>query len=265
MRFGCCFSLLDDDILLLGQAGADYAETAFSALAELTPEQAWERSRRLEAAGISVPVMNVMFPGGLPLTGDQVNYQKIDEYLDRTLEKAALFGVKKVVFGSGAARRVPEGFSREKAFEQLVTLCRDHISPAFEQRDMVCCIEPLQQGECNIVNTCSEGFRLAKAADRPGIRLLVDLYHFDLEREKLSSLGDYKGFLCHAHIASAKNSREIPQDGDGENYRAFFRALRQAGYDGEVSLEGTISGGLPEIAASISYLKSQASEPESLL
>lgn len=256
MRFGCCFSLLDDDILLLPQAGAEYVETAFSDLEALTPQQCWERSRILAASGVSVKVMNVMFPGSLRLTGEQVDYDKIDRYLEQGLEKAKLFGVEKVVFGSGAARMVPTGFSHEEAFSQLIRLCRSHIAPAFRQRDMICCIEPLNRGECNIINSCAQGFRLAEAVGEPSIRLLVDLYHFDLEKEPLASLTEYGNYLAHAHIASAKNNRLIPQDGDGEDYPTFFRALQSAGYTGEISLEGHMSGGIRQIAASLAYLKS---------
>lgn len=256
MRFGCCVSLLDDTVLRLPQAGADYAETGFSTLRDLSLAQCRERAQALEEAGVPVPVMNLLFPGDLALTGSRADLPAVEDYLDQGLEKAALFGVKKLVFGSGGARRVPEGFPKEAAWEQLLTLCREVIAPRMERRGMVCCIEPLNQGECNILNTCAEGFRLAREADRPGVRLLVDLYHFDLEGEPRSSLEQYRGYLCHAHIASAKNGRLIPLPGDGEDYREFFRHLAAAGYQGEVSLEGNMPGGLEQIKASLTYLRS---------
>lgn len=256
MRFGCCVSLLDDTILRLPQAGADYAETGFSTLRDLSLAQCRERAQALEEAGVPVPVMNLLFPGDLTLTGPGVDLPAVEDYLDQGLEKAALFGVKKLVFGSGGARRVPDGFPKEAAWEQLLALCREVIAPRMERRGMVCCIEPLNQGECNILNTCTEGFRLARAVDRPGVRLLVDLYHFDLEGEPRPSLEQYRGYLCHAHIASAKNGRLIPLPGDGEDYQEFFRHLAAAGYQGEVSLEGNMPGGLEQIKASLTYLRS---------
>lgn len=255
MRFGCCVSLLDDTILRLPQAGADYAETGFSTLRDLSLAQCRERAQALEKAGVPVPVMNLLFPGDLALVGPGVDLPAVEDYLDQGLEKAALFGAKKLVFGSGGARRAPEGFPKEAAWEQLLALCREVIAPRMEQRGMVCCIEPLNQGECNILNTCAEGFRLAREADRPGVRLLVDLYHFDLEEEPRPSLEHYRGYLCHAHIASAKNGRLIPLPGDGEDYREFFRHLAAAGYQGEVSLEGNMPGGLEQIKASLTYLR----------
>lgn len=256
MRFGCCMSLLDENLPRLAQAGADYAETGFTSLQELTLAQCRERAQQLEEAHLAVEVMNVLFPAALPLTGPQADLAAAADYLDRGLEKAALFGTKKLVFGSGAARRVPEGFPREAAWEQLLTLCREVIAPRMERRGMVCCIEPLQKGECNILNTCAEAFPLVRAVGSPGVRLLVDLYHFDLEGEPRPSLEHYRGYLCHAHIASAKNGRLPPLPGDGEDYREFFRHLAAAGYQGEVSLEGNMPGGLEQVKTSLAYLRS---------
>ena len=91
--------------------------------------------------------------------------------------------------------------------------------------------------------------------DKTSIRLLVDLYHFDLEREPRASLAGYRGLLAHAHIASAKNGRLFPQPGDGEDYASFFRALQEAGYEGSLSLEGSVKGDFLEFAgSSIRYL-----------
>lgn len=256
MKFGCCFDLDDDKILQLRQAGADYVELNFSALAQKTAVQTESRARQLKAAGLPCYAMNVLFPGCLPLTGEQVDYTAIDSYLRDAFEKAVLLAPKRLVFGSGQAKMVPSGFPKEEAFTQLVTLCREHLAPLAEQYGLLCCIEPLNRGECNIINTCAEGMELVRRTNSPSIRLLVDLYHFDLEKEKLSSLQNYRGFLEHAHIASAKNSREIPHEGDGEDYSAFFKALQAVGYDGSLSLEGSISGDpLRDITDSLSYLR----------
>lgn len=131
MRFGCCVSLLDDTILRLPQAGADYAETGFSTLRDLSLAQCRERAQALEEAGVPVPVMNLLFPGDLALTGSRADLPAVEDYLDQGLEKAALFGVKKLVFGSGGARRVPDGFPKEAAWEQLTVLCREVIAPGW--------------------------------------------------------------------------------------------------------------------------------------
>lgn len=261
MKLGCCTSLWEDTILQLVGAGADYAEAGFSgSLPGKTLDQVRERAAQLEEAGIHVEAMNGFFPGELRLTGPEADFSAVDRYLEENLPKAAALGVKVVVFGSGGARRVPEGFPQEEAFAQLVELGREHIGPALGAYGMTCCVEPLNVKECNILTTSREGFELVRQANHPHFQLLVDLYHFDLAQEPLSEIGDYRGHLLHTHIASATNSREIPMPRDGENYTAFFQALKNIGYTGRMSLEGNISQGLPQIKTSLSYLKSLAQE-----
>ena len=254
MRIGCCYSLSKENAQRLKTAGTAYIEGGFSSLAALTPEQAKVLAKEVTAI-LPVPVMNLMFPSELRLVGERVDYAAIDRYLEETSAKAARFGTKKVVFGSGGPRRVPEGFSHETAFRQLITLCREHIAPAFEKHGMVCCIEPLNRKECNILNTSGEVFKLVQAVDHPAVRLLIDLYHFDLEQEPLSCLEAYRGYIGHVHIASAKNARALPKPDDGEDYAAFFAALKEAGYDGLVSLEGAMPEDWGELAENFEYLQ----------
>ena len=130
MKLGCCASLWEDRILKLPAAGADYAEAGFSSLMGKSLDQVRARAAQLEKAGVSLESMNVLFPGDFRLTGPQADFSAVDSYLEENLPKAQALGVKVVVFGSGGARRVPEGFPQEEAFAQLVELCREHIAPA---------------------------------------------------------------------------------------------------------------------------------------
>lgn len=253
-------SLWEDQILDLPGAGADYAEVSFSSLQDKTAAQVEERAAQLGKAGVSVEAMNILFPGAFQLTGPQADFSQVDGYLEENLPKAAGLGAQVVVFGSGRSRQVPEGFPMEQAFSQLTALCRDHIAPAMEAYGITCCVEPLSRGECNILNTTEECSRLVEAVNRPNFRLLVDLYHFDLEQEDLSSLAGRGVRLGHTHIASAKNNRLIPLPGDGENYLAFFQTLKALDYQGRVSLEGSMPGGLKQAASSLAYLRGMAQE-----
>lgn len=260
MKIGCCTSLWEDLIFDLPAAGADYAEVSFSSLGEKSLAQVKERAQQLKSAGVAVESMNILFPGELRLTGPEADFSTVDRYLGENLPKAAALGVKVVVFGSGGSRRVPDGFSREQAFFQLTELCKEHIAPAMAAHGITCCVEPLNSKECNILNTSSECFQLVQAVNHSHFQLLVDLYHFDMEGESLSAISHYAGHLCHTHIASAKNNRCIPQPGDGEEYGAFFQALKDIGYSGRMSLEGAMPGGISQIAPSLAYLRQLAQD-----
>ncbi len=259
MKIGCCLPLFDDRILLLRELGADYAEIGLSQIAERPIGEIRERAEALREAGVACLSANLLFPGSLRLTGENADHEAAAAYLETALPKAALLGVRTVVFGSGGTRAVPEGFSREKAWKQLRALCANVIAPAAAKNGMICCIEPLGLRECNILNTCAETAKLVREVDAPEIRLLVDLYHFDQVGEDRRSLSGYRGLLRHAHIASAKNGRDLPKPGDGEDYTEFFDALRGAGYEGNVSLEGNMEGRFEEtVRRSVAYLKTFA-------
>ncbi len=259
IQIGLCASLFDDRLLSLPKTGARYAEVGFSELSGHTKEEIAQRAALLHESGVPTPAANVMFPGSIALTGPQAEKSRISEYLDATLEKASSLGLSRLVLGSGGSRRVPEGFSREQAFEQLCVLCRDLISPALEKYQIICCIEPLNQRECNILNTCRESAKLVRAVNKENIRLLVDLYHFQMEREEIGSLSDHGDILAHAHIASEKNNRALPGQGDNEDYTPFFQILHKIGYEGMLSLEGTISDDFFScVQSSVAFLNSLA-------
>lgn len=65
-----------------------------------------------------------MFPGSIKLTGDNVDFEAIQTYVNHAIGRLAQAGIKIGVFGSGGSRRVPENFPREKAWEQLKTVAK---------------------------------------------------------------------------------------------------------------------------------------------
>ena len=116
---------------------------------------------------------------------------------------------------------------------ELTVFLRDYIAPVFEKYGFVCLIEPLS--ECNFLKTLDDGLVLAKAVDRPSIKLLADFYHVFENREPLSGYKKYSDWLRHAHVASP-NNRIWPRA--NEDYSQVFSALKEAGYDGGISIEG---------------------------
>ncbi len=257
MKIGICLSVFDDKIKHYNELGVDYIETNLTQLSEHSFSEIEERAKLLLSIGAECYSANCFFPGGLRLTGEGVDCQKISEYIEDVFAKAAILGMKIAVFGSGKARAVPDGFSREAAHGQLKQLLGDIIVPAAEKHGITCCIEPLRHEETNVFNTCADAAGIIREVNSGRVRLLVDLYHMDLEREPRISLLEYKDILCHSHIASAKNARNIPQPGDGEDYGEFFSILKKMGYQGGITLEGRVGEDFcKEVNSSVSYLRS---------
>ena len=92
-------------------------------------------------------------------------------YVEKALKRAKALGVSNVVFGSGGAKNVPEGFPIEQGYEQIVTLLK-RIAPVASGYGITIVIEPLRKAECNLINTFEEGCRLAKDVNDPAIRVL---------------------------------------------------------------------------------------------
>lgn len=256
MKIGVCLSVFDDKIERFKELGADYIETNMTQLSEHSFSEIEGRKKLLSSLGAECYSANCLFPGDIRLTGEDVDSRKISDYIEDVFAKAEILGLKIAVFGSGRSRSIPEGFPEDKAHDQLKRLLGDIIAPAAEKHGIVCCIEPLRHEETNVFNTCTDAAKLIREVNSKNVRLLVDLYHMDMEREPRKVLSELGDILSHAHIASAKNARAIPQPGDGEDYAEFFSILKSIGYQGGISLEGGAGEDFcAGVKSSIAYLR----------
>ena len=255
--FGVCLGFRDKEKMLQAKkAGIQYMEFGFSSLESAEESEINEIKSFLSDEKIVCLSSNSMFPGEIRLVGPEIDYSLIDEYIDKTAARFAYLGGDTVVFGSGKARRCPDDYSTEKAKEDLIRLCSDHIAPYMRKYSLTCAIEPLRSCECNVITTAKRGYEICKAANVPEVKLLVDLYHFDSEKEERNSILDYSDCLTHIHIASATNNRLYPLPDDGTDYKEFFDILRKSGYSKKrISFEGRYNDFEKEISASLEFLK----------
>ncbi|MBI4926522.1 MAG: sugar phosphate isomerase/epimerase [Anaerolineae bacterium] len=242
MKFGICGFLTGKNedgaefpfFAAARQAGFDYVELPLSAVAAQSDVEFKQTLRSLDAAGIPCAACNVFFPGTLPLTGPAADPKAISDYLDLALERAARLDARTIVFGSGAARRVPDGYPLEQAWAQLVQMLRIAGEMAARHRITIA-IEHLNQGETNIINSAAEAYSLAKLVNHPNVRLLLDIYHLYREQEDYGIAVTAKDWLAHAHFAEpVERLYPLVEDEPG---RAFFTQLKKAGYDRQISLE----------------------------
>lgn len=256
-KFGVCLGFRDKERMLLAKkAGIDYYEFGFSSFADAEENELKELKSYLDEEKMICPTSNGMFPGEIKLVGKDIDYTLIDEFLDKTAERFAILGGETVVFGSGKARRCPDDYSYEKATEDLIRLCSDHIAPYMRKYALTCAIEPLRSCECNVITTAKRGYEICKAANVAEVKLLIDLFHFDTENEPRSSILDYSDSLAHIHIASATNNRIYPSPDDGTDYKEFFDILREADYSTKrISFEGGYNDFQKDITASLNFLK----------
>src|SRR5271166_4007443 len=180
-----------------------------------------------------------------------IDIRRVKSYLGRAAELLACAQSKIVVFGSGRARNVPDGFDREKAEAQFI----DSLlwsADALKGSDTTLVIEPLNRKESNIVNSVGEGVRFAKAVNRPEIRVLADIYHMDEENEPLSEVAIHVEWLSHIHLADT--GRFNPGTGSYD-YDSFFGYLKAANYRGMLSVECTVKNPEADMRLSLGFLR----------
>ncbi len=251
MRFGVCAGV--DKAELLARLGYDYIE--LGAAGDLIPddpnEAAWtERRRRIDAAPLRPEAFNSFVRSG-KIVGPDADAERLERYVHTALARAAQVGGKIIVFGSGGARNVPDGISRDAARNQILDFL-DWCADAYETTGVVVVIEPLNKSESNILNTVGEGAEYVRALNRPGVRNLADTYHMEKDGESLSAIEDSGNVLAHVHTADT--NRRAPGTGVYD-HAALFRTLTRAGYDDRISIECGWNDFEREAEAALLHLK----------
>jgi len=192
------------------------------------------RAAALRACGFPMPAANVLLPGTLKCSGPDIDYARLDRYAHTVFRRAKEIGMTMIVFGSAGARMVPAGFPLAKGFDQYVDILRQ-FAPLAEENGVTIVVEPLNRGECNLVNTVREGAEAVRRANHRAVQLLVDLFHMLRNGESPDDIVKVGPLIQHAHLAENKD-RAAPGV-NGEDFRPFLRALRKAGYNRRLALE----------------------------
>ena len=250
MKIGCCLNMVatgEDGtgiewIEKLKEYGYDYVELPMAQMMALDDEAFEALKARVAAAGLVCETSNNLFPVTMRLTGPVVDMEAILSYVTKAFARAKELGVQYCVFGSGPAKSVPEGFSREEGLSQVEDLlCL--IAPIARENGVTIVLEPLNKSEDNLINTFADGVEMAKRVNDPNVKVLVDFYHLTLENEPVQHLiDDGKKFLRHVHFANP-SGRVYPREITEADYAPFVEALRQIGYDEHVSCEAYVPDG----------------------
>ncbi|NLV74775.1 MAG: sugar phosphate isomerase/epimerase [Chloroflexi bacterium] len=206
---------------------------------------------QLAALQPAIAAFNGFVAPHVKLTGPNTDWDQITTYVKNALRRAGGLGADVVVFGSGGARNVPEGYEHQAAWDQLVCflrLCADEA----ERNELVVAIEPLNHRESNILNSYSEGVAMAREVDRRAVRVLADIYHFEEVGEPLEDILEAPDMLAHVHLADT--GRLYPGSGTYPLVQ-LFEIMHRIGYQGKASVEcGWGDDYTAETAAALAFL-----------
>jgi sugar phosphate isomerase/epimerase len=218
------------------KAGCDYIELPLFQIMALRAGEREALIKTARSSGLLCRACNCFFPGSIKVAGPDVSEAAVREYARSAIDVAAALGASRIVFGSGAARNIPGDFSPAEAEKQYCAALASSADLAAPY-NITLVIEPLNRMESNIINTVSDGLRLARSLNHPGVRCLADYFHFTLGNEDTAVLRTAGGWITHAHIANTLE-RRLPAHPEESGYAEFIGALRQGGYTGDISIEG---------------------------
>lgn len=226
MKIGVCVGTDIEKMKLIKSLGYDYAESHCQEIARKDKAYLDE----MKATGLSVVAANCFI--GLRVVGEEKNYDEIDAYLAKLFDNAAYLGIKYLVFGSSAARRIPYGMSLEDGRAEIIDFLKNHVVPLAEKYNIIIAIEPLRPEECNAINTVADGVEVAKAVASPFVKVLADVAHMYVQNESMESLLEYRDWIVHAHTSnpdpdnSLDCKRIFPAENDEFSQASFVEPLK---------------------------------------
>jgi D-psicose/D-tagatose/L-ribulose 3-epimerase len=251
MEFGVCTG--PENAEICSNAGADFLEAHVQNF--LRPaDPLWVKPFEPQAAPLPIPAYNCLFPADLKITGPNADLLRIKAYAARAFKRAKEMNSSVLVFGSGGARNIPDGWPRERGEEQLIEAMR-LLGPMARAVSLTIALEPLHSGESNLLNCIPVGMDYLRRARTAGLTILADFYHMALEEEPASVLDETARLLSHVHVAEPQG-RIAPRPG-GTNLRPFFAKLKAIGYDKRISLECSWEDLKTQLRPTLDFLRSE--------
>lgn len=210
------------------KCGADYVEVpAYRFVTEKHYAEALE--------GLPVETTNLFFSSEMRL------YEQIERTVlaaERTIRRAKEAEVQLMVIGSGAARKSPENRDADWCFVRFVEIL-NHANTNTKDCGIVLAPESLNREETDVGNDLAQ---LAHSCHEVGLGYTADSYHvlkeWDLEGRpgSVEALFEKQLPFIPNHVHLGPLDRKAPQSSD-PMIQAFFRRLKDLGYDGRISLE----------------------------
>ena len=183
---------------------------------------------------LPIPVANQFLPSDLKVVGPELDLPRVLDYAEVAFMRARRVGIEHIVFGSGGARYVPDGYGIQKAAIQFVEVLRN-MAPLAEKWGIELCLEPLRRQETNFINTVPEAVDILVEVGHPSLGLTLDIYHILQEGRDAGDVAIGGQYIRHVHIA--ENVDRAPPGTHGEDFGSYFMALNEIGYTGRVSVE----------------------------
>ncbi len=234
VELGVCGSI--ENFAKAEQYEFDYYEPAVAALSVLSNDAFSDFSKKVHASRLRCKRFN-SFIRTLQVVGTNVDKEALTAYMKAALDRCRELGASIIVWGSAGSRNVPEGYSRDVAWEQIKTFLK-YAGDIAGERNLIVAIEPLRKQESNIINTGAEALRLVRDVNHPHVKMIIDYYHLRVEKEDPSILRTAREHIVHLHFANPAGRRWPHSADEDPVYAQFFEMMKQVDYRGGLSIEG---------------------------
>lgn len=225
----------------LGYAGIEVAPFTIAPHVSLIDAESRLRMRKtadrmeLEIVGLHWLLANVASDRQLYVThpDEQIRANTADYFVQLT-QLCADLGGRVMVIGSPKSRSLLPGV----LYEQALRYAKEVFTPSLDlaaERNITLAIEPLGPAETNFLNTAADGIELIELVNHPNFRLHLDTKAMSTEQATIPQIiRKSERYLAHFHA----NDSNLLGPGMGNiNFVPIIAALREAGYDGYLSVE----------------------------
>lgn len=250
---------LENDSLLYAAGYRHIVESVNKLISprNVSDEQFNQNISTLKKLKTTVYAFNIFIPGDLKLVGPDVDEDAVLAYAEKVLTRCEKAGVKIIVWGSGGARRVPDGFDHAKAKEQFARAAKK-IAAIAGKHNIMLALENLNSTETNFITTATEALEMVKRVDHPNFRLCIDIYHMLKENESPRVIEAAGKYVVHSDIAEKQN--RTPPGVAGEDFKPYLRALKKINYTGAIIIEGRWENLAVQARSAYAYLQKQIDE-----
>lgn len=221
----------------------------------VTDEQFKKNILRIRQSKVQLYALNIFMPGDLKLVGPAVDEPAILTYCEKVFQRCQLANVHLIVWGSGGARRIPDGFDRAKSKEQFVSIARK-VARLAKKYQIRLALENLNRTETNFINTAAEAWEIVKLVNHSNFKLCADFYHMLREDEGPAILEKAGKDLIHCDIAE-KNNRNAPLR---EDFTPYLQALKKIKYSEKIIIECRWENLEEQALPSLLYLQKQVTK-----
>jgi D-psicose/D-tagatose/L-ribulose 3-epimerase len=157
---------------------------------------------------------------------------EIADALDARIIGGPLYG-EPLVFAGRAPMPWTDSEMSDRAKRMIDGL--GEIAPQAADAGKVFALEPLNRFETDMVCTTSQGISVVDAVGSPGLGLVLDTFHMNMEERSIADAIRAAGSRI-VHFQANENHRGFPGTGHID-WPPVMRALHEIGYEGPVSLE----------------------------